>query len=221
MIRDSRGAPSRRQVLGLALTAAASGGLAGCSDLAPWRRSPPRLFKLSPKTSFEPDLPVATWQLVLDRPVAATGLDTTRIGLMRSPTELEYYANVGWTDTATEMVLTLLIESFENSKKIVSVGRDTVLLRSDFVLTTELREFQAEYFHSGLPEPHVHINAKLVKMPDRTIIAAHSEDARVQATADDMQLIVLAFDEALGKVLKGIVDWTLITGNKVTEGASA
>jgi cholesterol transport system auxiliary component len=217
----ARAGPNRRQLIGLTLAAAASAGMIGCSDIAPWRREPPRLFRLTPKNAFGGDLPVVSWQLVLDRPIAATGLDTTRIGLMRSPTELEYYAEVGWTDSATEMILTLLIESFENSKKIVSVGRDTVLLRSDFVLATELREFQAEYFHSGLPEPHVHINAKLVKMPERTIIAAHSVEAREQATADDIELIILAFDEALGKVLKGVVEWTLVSGSKAAEQAEA
>jgi cholesterol transport system auxiliary component len=42
-------------------------------------------------------------------------------------------------------VQTLLVESFENTKKIVSVARQGVDLGADNVLKTELREFQAEY----------------------------------------------------------------------------
>jgi cholesterol transport system auxiliary component len=63
----------------------------------------------------------------------------------------------------------------------------------------------------------VHINAKLVRMPQRTIIASNSVEHIVPAGADDIDQIIQAFDEALGKVLKGIVEWTLITGSKVAD----
>ena len=44
------------------------------------------------------------------------------------------------------MIQTLLIESFENTGKIIAVGRQSLGLRSDFNLKLEVREFQAEYF---------------------------------------------------------------------------
>ena len=59
----------------------------------------------------------------------------------------------------------MLIESFENSGKIVAVGRESAGLRSDFVLRTELREFQAEYFEPGPPKMRVRRSAKLAEMP--------------------------------------------------------
>ena len=43
------------------------------------------------------------------------------------------------------MVQTLMVESFDNFRCVVSVGRDTIGLRADYVLKSELREFQAEY----------------------------------------------------------------------------
>lgn len=186
----------------------------GCSLPVPGQGPPPELFRLTPKSTFRDDLPEAEWQLVLEPPVADAGLNSTRIALQRSPTQIEYYARSGWADRAPLMVQTLMIESFENSRKIVSVGRESIGLRADFILKTELRELQAVYYNGGLPEAWVSINAKLVQMPRRAIVASQSFDSRVTATADALPDIVAAFDDAAGKVLRRLVEWTLLEGEK-------
>ncbi|MGF1628975.1 MAG: ABC-type transport auxiliary lipoprotein family protein [Kiloniellaceae bacterium] len=186
----------------------------GCSLPVPGQGPPPELFRLTPKSTFRDDLPTADWQLVLEPPVADAGLNTTRIALLRSPTQLEYYARSGWADRAPLMVQTLMVESFENSKKIVAIGRESVGLRADFIMKTELRELQAVYYNGALPESWVGINVKLVQLPRRSIVASQSFEARVAASADRMPDIINAFDEAAGKVLRRIVEWTLIEGDK-------
>jgi cholesterol transport system auxiliary component len=186
----------------------------GCSLPVPGQGPPPELYRLTPKSTFRDDLPEAQWQLVLEPPVADAGLNTTRIALQRSPTQIEYYARSGWADRAPLMMQTLMIESFENSRKIVSVGRESVGLRADFILKSELRELQAVYYNGGLPEAWVSINAKLVQMPRRAIVASQSFDSRVRAEADGLQEIIAAFDDASGKVLRRLVEWTLIEGDQ-------
>ena len=186
----------------------------GCSLPVPGQGPPPELFRLTPKSTFREDLPEAEWQLVLEPPVADAGLNTTRIALQRSPTQIQYYARSGWADRAPLMVQTLMIESFENSRKIVSVGRESIGLRADFILKSELRELQAVYYNGGLPEAWVSINAKLVEMPRRAIVASQSFDAKVIATGDVLPDIVAAFDDAAGKVLRRLVEWTLIEGER-------
>ena len=187
----------------------------GCAGIIPGSGPPPRLFRLSPKNTFPDDLRSVDWQLVIEPPLAPAGLDTTRIALHRAAVELEYYARANWTDLAPAMVQTLVVESFENSKKIIAVGRESLGLRADFVLKLELREFQSEYAAGEAPNAHVRINAKLVKMPQRTIIGSQSFEAEVGASADRIEEIVGAFDEALGKTLKDLVVWTLRTGQSV------
>jgi len=183
--------------------------VSACGNVIPGAASePPRLFDLSPKSTFAADLPKVSWQLIVEVPVAAASLNTNRIALRRDEWTLEYFERATWTDVAPRLVQTLMVESFENTDKIVSVGREAVGLRSDYVLKTELREFQAEY-QSGRPVVHVRIIAKLVKMPQRTIIDWTSEDHVIPATSDTMEAIVEAFDEALGSTLKRIVEWTL------------
>jgi len=209
-----RGRLHRRRLL-RALAALPVAALApGCSLPVPGQGPPPELYRLTPKSTFQPDLPQADWQLVLEPPVADAGLNSTRIALQHSPTRIEYYANSGWADRAPLMIQTLMVESFENSRRIVSVGRESIGLRADFILKTELRELQAVYFNGGPPEAWVSINAKLVQMPRRAIVASQSFDARVTAAADALPEIIAAFDEAAGKVLRRLVEWTLIEGDQ-------
>ena len=185
--------------------------LSGCIDL-PGMGTPARLYMLSPKSSFASELPDVKWQLVVELPVAPSGLATPNIALTRDPIQLQYYADAKWAERAPQMVQTLIVESFENSEKIIAVGRQAIGLRSDFNLKSDLREFQAEYRQgSGAPVAHVRINAKLIKQPRRQIIASQAFEAKAAAASGSMGDIVRAFDEALGKVLRRIVEWTLTT----------
>ncbi len=192
------------------LAGAVAMALAGCTVL-PGEKPLPRLFVLTPKSTFDADLPKADWQLTIGKPVAEAGLSTARIALRHNPVTLEYFARANWIDTAPMMVQTLIVESFENTGKIVAVGRESVSLRADYRLIAELREFQAEYSGASAPTVRVRINAKLVRMPQREIIATVTDENRVAAKDASMQSIVQAFDAALGKTLKRLVQWTLRT----------
>lgn len=192
-------------VFGLALVA-----LAGCGIL-PDVKTPTDLYTLSPKSSFDPNLPNVYWQLVVETPIAAAGLNTGRIAVAPTPLSTDYYATSAWTDRAPLMVQTLLIESFENTKRIVAVGRDAIGLRGNYVLQTELREFQAETFRPGNPVVRVRLNAKIVRMPERQIIGSRTIERCSQAANDQVPAVVAAFDEALGAVLKRTVSWVLTT----------
>ena len=200
------------------ILALAVGVSAGC--VAPGQAEPPNLYDLSPKSTFSADLPRADWQLVVETPVAAAALNSPRIALKRGPAKLDYYERAAWTDVAPQLVQTLILASFENTKKIISVGREDANLRSDYLLKPELREFQAEYTSGSAPVANVHINVKLVKMPQRTIIAGANFHYKAQATGDNMNAIVEAFDDALGKVLKRLVEWTIRAPGQVPGQAS-
>ncbi|HJS31555.1 MAG TPA: ABC-type transport auxiliary lipoprotein family protein [Alphaproteobacteria bacterium] len=198
---------SRRAALARTFALASVSALAGCQ--VPGTGDPPQLYTLTPKSTFAADLPTVEWQLIVETPVAAAGLSTSRIALQRSPLQLDYYARANWTDSAPLMVQTLLIESFENSKRIVAVSRESTNLRADYVLKTDLREFQAEYDGGGPPLVRIRLTGKLVRLPERAIIASRSSELSLRAASSDMQSIVGAFDEALGKVLREQVEWTL------------
>ncbi len=183
--------------------------LTGCNIL-PKVQEPTTLYTLTPKTSFPDDLPSVNWQLVVELPTAAAGIDSSRIALSHDAFTLDYYAKAAWTDNAPGMVQTLLIESFERTGKIVAVGPESAGLRPDYILKIDLREFEANY-RGGDPIPTVvvRMSAKLVAMPQRRIVRAIDSDKPVKAAGSKFEDVLNAFDDALGHVLRDIVVFTL------------
>lgn len=187
--------------------------LSGCINAElPGGGPGPKLYDLSAKSTFDPNLPNVQWQMVVSEPVAANHIDTTRIALKPTPLVVEYYKGVAWADRAPRMVQTLIIESFERTNKILAVGRDGAGLRADYALRTELREFVAIYGEGPTPQILVRMNTKLVKMPERMIVADDTFESRIPAASGDIDSIVTAYNEAMGKVLKRLVEWTLRGG---------
>lgn len=201
----------RREILlGLLATAAT----AGCTPLQTVVAGPPpQVFMLSPGSTFSPDLPRVSWQLIIEEPMAAGGLDTVRVALEPRPLQIEYFGQARWAERAPRMVQTLLIESFENSGRIVGVGRPTVGLRGDYVLRSELREFQAAYQGPGDRAPVVRVrqNVRLVDQLGQEIIASRNFEATAVPTSDSLQAIVQGFDQALNQTLRDVVEWVFET----------
>ena len=190
--------------------------LAGCEGIVLGTGGPaPRLFRLTPKSTFPEGLPPVDWQLLVETPFASASLNTVRIGLMPLPTQFDYFALANWTDRAPQMVQGLVVESFENSGRIVAVGREAVGLKPNFILKIEMREFQSEaYKQQDVHEPRVGFSVKLVEMPDRLIVAATTFERKGAPTTNVLSDIIQSWDDALGFVLKRLVNWTLEEGEK-------
>lgn len=193
-------------LLALASLLSACGLLGGNSD--------PNLYELSPKNTFPKELPFVDTQLLVQVPAASAGLTSARIAIKLRPTTLEYFANAAWTDVAPNVVQTLIIESFDNAGKVKGVEREGSGLRVDYLLKTDLREFQAQLYKGTPRVARVRIHAKLVRWGTREIIASTQIERRVELRDDKIDAIVQGFDVALGKVLKRLVTWTVVEMNK-------
>ena len=188
-------------------------GLSGCTGLDTLTRvtTPTDLYDLTPKSTYDPALPEIQAQLVIEEPTAAGAVNTDRIAVRPTPYKGQYFPGVRWVDRAPPLVQTMLLESFENTGKVAAVGRQAIGLNADFTLVTDLREFQAE-LSDGAGQPLtvvVHLNMKIVREPQGQIVASRSFKQKVPATSDDMEVIVAAFDKALGKAMGEAVDWTV------------
>ncbi len=203
----------RRKALWLAAILPA--GLAGCQ--LPGGGAPPRTFRLSPKTTFD-ELPTVDWVLVVDRPQIDRAIDTTRIARFTA-VEIEYFAGAAWVDRPASMIQPLLIQSFRSSGAIKVVVDRRSDIRADFMLQTDISAFFALPSETGPTEARVVIAATLLAMPQREVVATTEIGRTVQATANDLPAIVTAFDDALGKVFRRLVQWTLETGQAARGGS--
>ena len=209
MIRILR--PLRQRGVGLAVTALLVVALAGCASL--FTSKPRPLYQLSAPTDMPANLPRTNAQLVVDAPYAPEGLEPRRIAVVRATNAIDYLADGDWADRTPNLVRSVLVEAFENSKSVAAVGPDSLDLRADFEIQGDLRHFEAVYDSqngaSGAPTAVVALAVKLVKIPERKILAQTIISARQPASANATPAIVAAMNQAMGSVAKQVVAWTL------------
>jgi len=178
---------------------------------------PPQIYVLEPAIQPLGQGPALPLQLSIAVPDAAASIDTIRIALNPTASTLDYYADAAWADRTPVLVQSLLIQAFEAANR-VAVARDTDGLLADYLLRTELREFQAHYTGGIAPSPDqpasppeisVRLDARLVSVPERRVVENISVFHSAQARTNEMNGIVAAFNEALGTALAEIVAWTL------------
>lgn len=205
---------SRRAFARLGLLAASTALIAGCGALGAVgdAGSAPQLYDLVPPSRQLTAMPLAMpLQLVIAEPDASGGVEGNRITLKPSPVEVQYYAGARWVDRTPRLVQTLLIEDVEAMGLVASVERQSVGVRGDYMLKSDIRSFEAVY--SGTPGDQnpptitVAINFKLVRQRDGRIIGSRTFEARGPAAANRIESIVGAFDAQLGAVLGQEASW--------------
>ena len=126
---------------------------------------------------------------------------------------MEYVKNAQWASRAPEMVMELLVESFQNSGRILEVGDRRARIRPNFRLQAQLTNF---HVRRGAGEEAgtvvVELTPSLIRQPRREAIQSAPFSASRPLAALERDAIAAAFNEALRDVLVDTVEWTLRTG---------
>jgi len=179
--------------------------LTACGSLLPKGAPAPRLYTLNAPRTMETGnkIPVRL-QILL--PQATPGLETERIVLRNTDNQVDYFADTKWTGTLTALVQSLLVESFDNTRRLESVGSDLVAINQNYNLLIEIRDFQAEYRKgAAAPYAHVRLVAKLIKADTNDVLTTATYNESVAANGNSLQEIIPAFDAAWQKVSSEIV----------------
>jgi len=209
LVMASAPRPSRRHLLAGLIAGSVGQSATGCGLIGP----PPRQFTLTPVADFPRELPPVKWSLVVDEPTAARQIDTSRIALMSGPFQVEYYADVEWTDSAPAMVQLLLVQSFQNTGRLPVVAPSRQTLATDLLLLSNLQKFQVENDASGTPQATVVFEATLLRMPRRTPVATARFEKATPVDSKSIETVTAAFDASLGNVMRRVVGWTLQEGS--------
>lgn len=196
----------RRAILASGVSALA---LSACSNIiGPLASSP--LYVLKPPPVTARGGPAVHWQLTVELPEATDSYDTTRIVLVQPSGQMDYYADASWQDRLPLVIQGTLVEAFESSGRMQAVGRDTEGLKSDYLLVTDIRAFEARYsVPDAPPTVSVRMVAKLIAARTRTIIRSTDTHSEAQATQNNVASVVAAFNQALSAVQTQIVDAAL------------
>lgn len=193
---------------------AAAAMVSGCVSVLPEAAPPPPRYAISPATA-EFEGPAVQWRLVVDDPSATRIYDTTKVAVARSGGRFEYFSGAEWADRAPRLIRFALIQSFEDSGRILGVGDRSAVPLGDFVLQTDIRALQAQY--DG-PEPMAKaaIFARLTDGKGR-IYAARLFEQETPLDGRDADALLAAFDRGLQTIFADIVAWTLDTGENAAQ----
>lgn len=203
---------SRPTLTRILLPAAMLALLGGCSLLGSNERSAVTIYSPIVRIQADPSWPQVDWQLVLVKPSAARVVDSPRINVRPSPSELEVYKGVSWAQPATDMLDDALVRGFEDSGRIQGVARATTGIRADYKLALDVRRFEADYRGQATPTALIEVNAKLIHVVDQRVVADRTfrqeQPVPSTATAD----VARAFEQGLQATTSEVVGWTLVSG---------
>ena len=197
----------------LLLPAALMIALGACSSLlGGGERSQVTIY--SPVVRIQPDAawPKVDWQLVLVKPSAARVVDSPRINVRPTPSELEVYKGVSWAQPATDMVDDALVRGFEDSGRIAGVARATAGIRADYKLALDVRRFESDYNGQATPNALIEINAKLIHVVDQRVVADRTFRQEQPVGSTGTAQVASAFEQGLKAITTELVGWTLTTG---------
>jgi cholesterol transport system auxiliary component len=184
--------------------------LAGCGGLIKLPNSGPApgLYNLTAPASV--DAQGTDVLLLVEDPTAAGGLDSTMIARRSSPNELQFFAEARWTSRPTVMLQNLLVETFERAGQAVSQARGGAVVPARYELQTQLRDFQAEYFHgAATPEVRIRLAVTLVRLGPLAPAGRRIVEVAVPAGGADMEAVVAAFDRAAQQAAAETVAWAV------------
>ena len=195
--------------LALASTLAACGSLLGAGG---GDRDRSTIYAPDPRVEADPAWPRADWQLTLSPPTAARMIDSFRIAVRPTPSELQVYRGASWSKTPTDMLQDTVLRTLEDSGHIPAVARQGAGITADYKLVIDLRRFEADYNGNALPAATIEANAKLIHNIDQTVVGSRTFLAAEPAASTEVAQVVDAFSVALQNVSGEMVGWILESG---------
>jgi len=177
--------------------------LCACSGLRS-DQPPPQVYLLRPSlpaAAAPLGTGAAAVSLAVELPQAGPALADDAIVLLRPGGRLDYYAGVRWAGPVPRLLQALAVDALRATGRFALVQSASGPFASDYLLTLELRDFQAEYGADGPPTVHVALSAALGRRGSRPLVANIVAESRVRADADRMQAVIAAFDAATADAL--------------------
>ena len=189
---------------------------AGCVSVLPKAAAPNPRYTIEAVDADRLAGPAVDWALGVEDPRASRAYDTEKIAVSTAPGKIEYFAAAEWADRAPRLFHTALMQSFEDSNRILSVGDRAVVPLGDIVLWTDIREIELDV-RDKAPAAAVSVFARLTDGRGK-IYAARRFDVDAPAASDGADDVVGAFDAAFDDVIADIVKWTFDEGAAAVRG---
>lgn len=190
----------------LALAAVAAASLSGCALLS--SPDPVQLYRFGdpagPATTSVAD-PVQVKLRTVEMPQATQG--DRLLGV--TGTEAAYIAGARWVSPALTLYGDALEASFASQGRTVRLIGRRELTPTTRLLDVDLRAFETRYeYAGGAPTVVITARARLLRFPERTVVAEQTFTVNQPAGENRVSSIVEAYDVATRDVNAQIVTWT-------------
>lgn len=173
------------------------------------QQTPDQIYLLNPPTWNEPSSSTIPVNLIIAKPEVSPGLDTERIASIKGSHDFIYFTKSRWPSISSDMLRSLLIESFQNYGSIQSVTSELIYANTNYRVRVVLQDLQAEYEQNSEkdspPFAHITIAVELMDAKARILITSFRESVKIKAEQNTMTKIVFAFDQAFQKTSRLIV----------------
>ncbi len=176
---------------------------AGCSTLQPVRNEVVSTYALQAQFQSRTVPASGTPVLMVTRPRAHPGFETSRMAYVRKAHELEYFSRNQWVDTPEKMLAPLLVQAFEASGAFGAVSQANGAVTAQLRLDSEIVRLQQE-FTVAPSRIRFTLRAQLIDVAGRRILATREFDVTENAASDDPYGGVVAANHAVHRALSEV-----------------
>jgi cholesterol transport system auxiliary component len=144
--------------------------------------------------------------LRIGRTLAAPGLDSDRVLLVRSDHRVDHFAGSRWVAPIPQLVEDLAAATLRNSGAWSSVHDSQGAFPTEYFLQLDIRRFEADYSAGEAPKVYVVVDCTLGKRADREQVKHFVAEGSAAADANRMSSVVDAFESASQMALSIIAE---------------
>jgi cholesterol transport system auxiliary component len=180
--------------------------LPGCSGLLHSTAAPFQLYVLQPPPAPPGSGPgIAAPSLRIGRPLAAAGLDTDRIALLRPGNRLDYYAGSRWSAPLADLLSDQLLTVFRGGSAWSAVADARSTFNAEYLLQTSIDRFTAEYAtEAGPPLIRVDLHGLLIRRSDGALVGSFAVSEQALAKENRMASVIAAFSAVAEQAISAV-----------------
>src|SRR4029079_17233831 len=180
--------------------------LSSCSLFSPVQTHPQNKFIIEKTPTNITKGSKHSTALLVGMPDTRIIYNSTSMAYMMKPYQINYFAKNRWAATPAQMLQPLIVETLQNTHYFRSVGGAGALGTYNYVLHTEILEFNQEFF-ANRSMVNVKLRAQLVKTSTNCVVA--TKEFTVIETAPQRTPYggVVAANRAVSRVLAQMAAW--------------
>ena len=191
----------------------------GCGGFGPSKTADIESFALDGDNAPASLSAVTALTLSINPPRAAAGFDSSRIVYVRTPHEIQYFAQSVWVDRPAIMLAPLLVAAIARDGVFRSVVTSASAARNDLQLDSEIVRLQHE-FYAQPSRAHFTLRVSVLAGASRAVLASREFDSVVESPSEDARGGVTAANEALNQVLGELARWCGVVARDYLSTAS-